>query len=246
MSACQCLQEATEWQVPPVAALVIPLGYQPAAGSAEAAAATATAQFRIILGHSHIGQDGVSGRLQQTMLQDEDDNEVVQDAEAQLALRVSTIQLGCIGCCAYSFTSFGSSVLGEAQWARTDMSKKNKQIRPPSLSSLQGSPRVAPRHVSSVSTLPTWLYRGGSSSGGAMGQLPLHAGGEVGGYKLPSPLLSSAASMQPPARSHSGSSSGPSAGSEDMGTLRSTASGKRLDGESLGCDFQVSVNEGAL
>ena len=91
MLSCQCLQEAPEWEAPPVAALVIPPGYQPAAG-AEGAAAAATAQFRVILGHSHIGQDGVSGRLQQTMLQDDDDNAAVQDAETQLAFAVSPYQ----------------------------------------------------------------------------------------------------------------------------------------------------------
>ena len=74
-----------------MAALVIPPGYQPAAGT-EAAAAAAKAQFRAVLGHSHIGQDGVSGRLQQTMLQDDDDNAAVQDAETQLAFGVSPYQ----------------------------------------------------------------------------------------------------------------------------------------------------------
>ena len=65
-------------------ALVLPHGYKQGAGS-EAAYATSNRHFRAALGHSHIGQDGVSGKLQQTMLQDEEDNEAIEDAELQMA-----------------------------------------------------------------------------------------------------------------------------------------------------------------
>ena len=72
----------SEWERPPLASYIIPQGYQQAAGAE--ATATATARFRIVLGHSHIGQDGVSGKLQQEMLQAEDANEAIRDVEAQM------------------------------------------------------------------------------------------------------------------------------------------------------------------
>ena len=92
----QRLQGGPEWEVPPMAAMVTPPGYVQAEGAE--ASATATAQFCIVLGHSHIGQDGVSGRLQQEMLLAEEDNEAIRDAEAQMAFYVSPMIPGAWVC----------------------------------------------------------------------------------------------------------------------------------------------------